>query len=70
VVTTTYHRNTGGIWGGVPPGGPERPIRYGEATASALGLLTVEQQVEQIVVIPARGFALASHSCLDGFVLA
>src|SRR2546423_1132958 len=39
-------------------------------TASALGLLTIEQQMEEIVVIPARGFALALDARLDGLVLA
>ena|SRR5687768_14221062 len=39
------------------------------ATASALGLLIIEQQVEEIVVIPARGFALALDPRLNRFVL-
>ena len=39
-------------------------------TASALGLLTIEQQLEEIVVIPARGFPLAFDSRLDGSALA
>ena len=39
-------------------------------TASALGSLTIEQEMEQVVFIPARGFALALDSPLDGLVLA
>jgi len=45
-------------------------VLYGKGTASALGSLTVEQQVEEIIVIPARGLALAFDARLDGFVLA
>src|SRR5262245_42497949 len=45
-------------------------VLYGKGTASALGSLTVEQQVEEIIVIPARGLALAFDAGLDGFVLA
>ena len=42
----------------------------GVPTASALGSLTIEQEMEQVVFIPARGFALALDSPLDGLVLA
>ena len=41
-----------------------------DLTASALGLLAIEQQLEEVVVIPARRFALAFDACLNGFVLA
>src|SRR5262245_16658640 len=58
-------------WRRLPVAGDWRdaPEIVVELTASALGLLAIEQQMEEIVIIPARGFALAFDSALDGLVL-